>query len=64
MRLFIIASAVIAATLGLSGCAVYTVASTAVDITATVVSTTADVAGAIITAPFPSGDSDDKSKGK
>jgi hypothetical protein len=36
----------------LSGCAVYHVAATAVDVTTTVVGTTVDVAGAVITAPF------------
>ena len=46
--------------LGLSGCAVYEVASTAVDVTTAVVGTAVDVAGDIITAPFPSDDSDKK----
>jgi hypothetical protein len=62
MRTAVIAFAIIAAGFNLSGCAVYEVASTAVDITSTVVGTAADVAGDIITAPFPSSDSDKKSK--
>ena len=44
----------------LSGCAAYAVASTAVDVTTTVVGTTAHVAGAIISYPFSSSDSDKK----
>ena len=62
MRAAVIAFAVIAAGFSLSGCAVYNVASTAVDVTTTVVGTAVDVAGDIITAPFPSSDSDKKSK--
>jgi len=44
----------------LSGCIVYTAASTVVDAGATVVGTTVDVAGDIVTAPF--GSSDPKKK--
>ena len=43
---------VLAAAFILTGCVAYDVASTAVSVTGTVVSTTADVAGAIVTAPF------------
>jgi hypothetical protein len=50
--------AVVIAGLGLSGCTVYHVAATAVDVTATAIGTTVDVAGAIVTAPFGHGDSD------
>jgi hypothetical protein len=63
MRAFITAATILATGLSLSGCAVYTVASTAVDVTTTVVSTTADVAGAIVTAPFPSSDDSKKKDG-
>jgi hypothetical protein len=62
MRAVILVTAVLVAGFSLSGCAVYTVASAAVDVTTTVVGTAADVAGDIITAPFSSGDSDKKSK--
>lgn len=62
MRNAVIALAVIATGFSLAGCAVYTVASTAVDVTTAVVGTAADVAGDIITAPFPSSDSYKKSK--
>jgi hypothetical protein len=48
------------AALGLNGCAVYEVASTAVDVTTTAVSTTADAVGTIVSAPFGGGDSDKK----
>ena len=41
----------------LSGCIAYDAASTAVHVGATAVSTTADVAGDIVTAPFAHGDS-------
>ena len=60
MRVAIIASACLVLAMGLSGCAVYTVASTAVDVTTTVVGTTAHVAGAVISYPFSSSDSDKK----
>ena len=43
---------VIAAAFALSGCVAYEVASTAVDVTTTVVGTAADVAGDVVTAPF------------
>ena len=62
MRTAVITFVVIAAGVSLSGCAVYNVASTAVDVATTVVGTAADVAGDIVTAPFPSSDSDKKSK--
>jgi hypothetical protein len=62
MRALVIASAVIAMGLSLSGCAVYEVASTAVDVTTTVVSTTVDVVGAVVTAPFGHDDADKKPK--
>jgi hypothetical protein len=38
--------------MSLSGCVAYHVAATAVDATATVVGGAADVAGAVVTAPF------------
>jgi hypothetical protein len=60
MRAAVIVFAILAAGFSLSGCAVYEVASAAVDVTTTVVGTAADVAGDIITAPFPSSDSDKK----
>jgi hypothetical protein len=62
MRGAVIVFAIIAAGVSLSGCAVYDVASTAVDVTTTVVGTAADVAGDIIIAPFSSSDSEKKSK--
>jgi hypothetical protein len=42
----------------LSGCIAYDAASTVVSVGATAVSTTATVAGAVVTAPFESGDSE------
>jgi hypothetical protein len=51
--------AVVALGMSLSGCVAYHVAATAVDATTTVVSGAADVAGAVVTAPF--GHSSDKS---
>jgi hypothetical protein len=48
------------AALSLSGCAAYNVASTAVDVTTTAVSTTAHVVGYVVTAPFGSDDADKK----
>ena len=60
MRTAIIASAVIAMGLGLSGCVAYDVASTAVSVTGTVVGTAADVAGDVVSAPFGHDDSDKK----
>lgn len=62
MRAAIIASAVIALGLSLSGCVAYDIASTAVSVTSTVVVTAADVAGAVVSAPFGHGDSDKKKK--
>ena len=62
MRVLVIAAAIIAGALSLSGCAVYEVASTAVDVTTTVVSTTVDVASAVITAPFGHDHASKKSK--
>ncbi len=50
-------SAFIILGLGLSGCVAYDVASTAVDVTSSVVGTAADVAGDVISAPFGSSDS-------
>ena len=64
MRAALIASAVIALGASLSGCIAYDVASTAVGVTTTVVSTTADVAGAAISAPFGHDDSDKKKDSK
>jgi hypothetical protein len=58
MRIFALA---VLAAVSLSGCTVYHVAATAVDVTATAVGTTADVAGAVISAPFRSGDDKKKS---
>jgi hypothetical protein len=52
----VIASAIIALGLGLSGCVAYDVASTAVDVTTSVVGAAADVAGAVVSAPFGSSD--------
>jgi hypothetical protein len=60
MRAFIVASAVMAAGLSLSGCAVYEVASTAVDVTTTVIGAAVDVVGAVI--PYRQTDADKKSK--
>jgi hypothetical protein len=62
MRAVLLVSACLAVAFSLSGCAVYEVASTAVDVTTTVVGATVDVVGAVVTAPFPSSDSDKKSK--
>jgi hypothetical protein len=61
MRAILILSAIATLGLGLSGCVAYDVASTAVDATTTVVGGAADVAGAIVTAPFGHDDKDDKS---
>jgi hypothetical protein len=44
----------------LSGCIAYDAASAVVSVGSTVVTTTADVAGDIVTAPFDSDDSDKK----
>ena len=65
MRAVLMVSACIAAAIGLGGCAVYEVASTAVDVTTTVVGTAVDVAGDVVGAVIPAGhaDSDKKSKG-
>ena len=63
MRAVLIASACLVMAISLSGCAAYTVASTAMDVTATVVGTTAHVVGAVVSYPFESSDSDKKSKG-
>jgi hypothetical protein len=52
----VIVSAIIALGLSLSGCVVYDVASTAVDVTGSVVGAAADVAGAVVSAPFGSSD--------
>ena len=60
MRAALIVSVFVA--LGLSGCAVYHVASTAVDVATTAVGATVDVVGAVVTAPFGHGDSDKKAK--
>ena len=53
-----------ALTIFLSGCIAYDAASTAVNAGATVVSTTANVAGDIVTSPFDSGDTPSKAKSK
>ena len=45
----------------LSGCIAYDAASTVVSVGATAVSTTATVAGAVVTAPFESGSEKEKS---
>ena len=70
MRAVLLASACLALAFGLSGCAVYEVASTAVDVTTTVVGVgvdvagdVVDVAGDVVAAPFPSSD-DSKKKPK
>ena len=70
MRAALMVSVCIAAAISLGGCAVYEVASTAVDVTTAVVGTAVDVAGDavdvagdVITAPFPSSD-DSKKKPK
>jgi hypothetical protein len=60
MRNAVSAFAVIAAGFSLSSCAVYAVASTAVDVTTTVVGKAADIAGDIITAPFGHDEADKK----
>ena len=49
-----------AMTILLYGCMAYDAASTVVDVGTTAVSTTADVAGDIVTAPFGSDRSDEK----
>ena len=46
----------------LSGCIAYDAASTVVSVGATAVSTTASVAGAVVTAPFESGSEKEKSR--
>ena len=61
MRVLITVSALVLAGLALSGCAAVEVGSAVVGLGATVVSTTASVAGDVITAPFPDS-SDDKKK--
>jgi hypothetical protein len=48
------------AAVSLSGCAVYNVASTAVDVTTTAVGTAVDVTSAVVTAPFGHDDTDKK----
>ena len=55
-----IASALIILGFGLSGCVAFDVASTAVDVTGSVIGTAADVTGDVVSAPF--GSSDKKSK--
>jgi len=62
MRAIISLSAMIALGVCLSGCAIYHVASTAVDATTTVVGAGVDVAGAVVTAPF--GHDSEKSEDK
>jgi hypothetical protein len=62
MRAILILSAIATLGFGLCGCVAYDVASTAVDATTTVVGGAADVAGAVVTAPFGRGDSSDKPK--
>jgi len=51
-----IASALIVLGFGLSGCVAYDVASTAVDVTGSVIGTAADVTGDVISTPFGHGD--------
>jgi hypothetical protein len=55
MRAIISISAVLVLGVSISGCVAYEVASTAVDVTTTVVGGAADVAGDVITAPFGHG---------
>ena len=66
MRIVFVFGAVAMLAVGLSGCAVVSagtaVVGAGVSVATTVVSTTADIAGDVITAPFPSSDSDDKKK--
>jgi hypothetical protein len=63
MREIVTVSALLLAGFGLSGCAVVEVGGAVASVAGSVVSTTVDVAGDIITAPFPSHDSgDDKKK--
>ena len=45
---------------GLSGCVAYDVASTAVDVTGSVIGTAADITGDVVSAPFGSGDKKSK----
>jgi hypothetical protein len=54
------AAVFVALALPLSGCIAYDAASAVVGVGTTVVSTTVDVAGDIVTAPFGSGDSKKK----
>ena len=60
MRTVTTIPAVIALGLSLSGCVAYEVASTAVDVTTTVVGTAVDVTGDVISAPFGHDDTDKK----
>lgn len=66
MRIVFALGAIAASAIGLSGCAVVSagtaVVGAGVSVATTVVSTTADVAGDVIAAPFPSSDTDDKKK--
>jgi hypothetical protein len=60
MRIAVTLSALLLAGFTLSGCAVAEVGGAVVGVAGSVVSTTVHVAGAVLTAPFPSHDSDDK----
>jgi hypothetical protein len=66
MRTAFVFSVIAMLAIGLSGCAVVSagtaVVGAGVSVATTVVSTTADVAGDVVTAPFPSSDSSDKKK--
>ena len=66
MRTILVLGTIAILAIGLSGCAVVSagtaVVGAGVSVATTVVSTTADVAGAVITAPLPSSDSGDKKK--
>ena len=62
MRVIVTVSALLLAGISLSGCAVVEVGGAVIGVAGSVVSTTVDVAGAVITAPFPSHDSDDDKK--
>ena len=62
MRAVFAASVLVCLGAGLSGCAVYEVGSAVVDVGATAVSTTADVAGAAVGAVTGSSSDDKKTK--
>lgn len=66
MRIVFVAGAIAVSAIGLSGCAVVSaggaVVSAGASVATTVVSTTADVAGDILAAPFGGSDDSDKKK--